>query len=69
MGKVEGNVTSAGSQITEEHLVFLDNLKESGATNMWGAGTYVEEEFDVGRREANDIVGYWMKTFGERHGT
>jgi hypothetical protein len=34
---------------------------------MYGAGLYVEEEFDVSRSEANIIVGYWMKTFSERH--
>ena len=21
--------------VTEEHLIFLDNLRESGVTNMW----------------------------------
>ena len=53
--------------ITDEHLAFLDGLRESGVTNMYGAGRYVEEHFDVDRATADAILGYWMKTFSERH--
>ena len=52
-------------EVTTEHLVYLDNLRETGATNMFGAGEWVESAFGVGRREARKIVRYWMDTFGE----
>jgi hypothetical protein len=48
-------------------LVYLDKLRESGVTNMFGAGAYVEDEFDLPRKEAGAVVVYWMKTFAERH--
>jgi hypothetical protein len=51
--------------VTDEHLTFLDGLRESGVTNMFGAGPYVEEMFEVGRLEARTIVSYWMKSFGD----
>ena len=51
--------------ITDNHLKYLDSLRASGATNMFGAGSYVEEAFDVSRIEAKAIVLYWMATFGE----
>jgi hypothetical protein len=51
--------------ITTEHLEYKDDLRESGDTNMFGAGTYVEAMFDVGSHEANAIVGYWMESFGK----
>jgi len=51
---------------TEDHLIFLDDLRESGITNMYGAGSYLEEEYGIDRREAGDILQYWMKTFGAR---
>jgi hypothetical protein len=51
--------------ITDEHLKYLDDLRKSGVTNMFGAGAYVKEMFDVGSHEANAIVGYWMDTFGK----
>ncbi len=50
--------------VTDEHLEYLDGLRESGATNMYGASPYVEEEFGVDRNEAHEILGYWMGSFG-----
>ena len=61
----ESSVSKRPENITDEMLEYLDDLRESGVTNMYGAGRYVEKEFDVDRREASDIVGYWMKTFGK----
>ena len=51
----------------EEVFMYLDGLRESGATNMFGAGSYVQEEFGVDKREAKRLVVAWMKGFGERH--
>lgn len=51
----------------QEILEYLDTLRESGVTNMMGAGPYVQEEFDLDRKEAGDMVQEWMRTFGERH--
>ena len=53
--------------VTEEHLTFLDELRESGETNMFGAPAYLEQVFDVTKKEARDITSYWMATFSERH--
>ena len=46
---------------------YLDDLRVSGVTNMYGAGPYVEGAFSVSRREAGDLVVEWMETFSERH--
>lgn len=53
--------------VTDEHLEYLDDLRESGATNMFGAGSYVMRDFGVTSLEANKIVGYWIGTFSDRH--
>ncbi len=53
------------ADITDEHLEFLDDLRESGVTNMFGAGQYVEEEFMLDHVEAGEIVAYWMDSFGK----
>jgi hypothetical protein len=52
--------------VKEEHLEYLDVLRESGITNMFGAGKYVAEEFDLSDKDAKTILVYWMKSFGER---
>ena len=51
----------------EEYLEYLDDLRESGVTNMFGAGAYIQRAFNVARDEANKILTYWMHTFSERH--
>ena len=56
------------SYVTEEHLIYLDELRESGETNMFGARPYLMEEFDelVGA-VAGQILSYWMESYEERH--
>jgi len=53
--------------ITDEHLEFLDDLRDNGITNMFGAGSYLEEAFDMSSREATYVLQQWMETYGERH--
>lgn len=60
MGEVDNGVTL-------KHLEYLDGLRESGETNMFGATSYVQSEFDVDKHEAKKILSYWMKTFDTRH--
>jgi hypothetical protein len=50
----------------QEMFVFLDNLRESGACNMFGSGIYLQEAFGLDRYEAKDVVLEWMSTFSER---
>jgi hypothetical protein len=54
--------------VTERHLKFLDNLRDSGATNMYAASAYLERKFkQLTEEEAGVILVYWMKSFTERH--
>ena len=46
-----------------DFFYFLDDLRESGETNMWGAGAYVEAEYGLERPDARDITLAWMHTF------
>lgn len=51
--------------VTNEHLEYLDELRESGETNMFGARPYLIQEFDLSDKEAADTLTYWMNTFGQ----
>lgn len=54
--------------VTQEHLEFLDELRESGVTNMLGAPPYLEEEFtELDYDQSKKVVIHWMETFSERH--
>ena len=51
----------------EQVNYFLDELRESGVTNMFGAAPYIVKEFGVTRKEAKSFLLNWMQTFDERH--
>jgi len=53
--------------LTDEHLIYLDNLRGSGVTNMFGASSYLVDEFGMSNREASEVLLYWMRTFSKRH--
>lgn len=47
-----------------EHLEYLDDLREGGQANMFAARAYLLEEFELTKSEAGEISSYWMATFG-----
>jgi len=51
----------------EMYFSFLDDLRESGRINMYGAPSYLQEVFGLEKYEARDIVAAWMKSFSARH--
>lgn len=42
-------------------FIFLNRLRESGRTNMFGASPYLSESFDLNRREASKVLMEWME--------
>jgi hypothetical protein len=48
-----------------EYYVYLEELRQSGETNMFGATPYLREEFGLGRREAIKILSSWMDNYEE----
>ena len=45
-------------------FAFLNDLRESGKTNMFGASTYVTERFpEVGAIRSRNMVSLWMSNF------
>ncbi len=61
--------------VADEHLEYLDNLRESGETNIYGAGRYLEDNFPELQGNssfhsspgARQVLKYWMESFTERH--
>lgn len=54
--------------VTEEHLTYLDDLRESGKTNMYGARPHLMKDFpDLTGKEAGKVLVYWIHTFSDRH--
>jgi len=51
----------------ENVFTYLDALRESGITNMFGASPYIEDKFGVSDKEARKLLLKWIKTFDQRH--
>ena len=52
------------SVMQPEHKQYLDLLRETGVTNMFGARVYLMDEFpDLTKRLAQAILLEWMETF------
>jgi hypothetical protein len=52
------------SVMQPEHKQYLDLLRETGITNMFGARVYLMDEFpDLTKRLAQAILLEWMETF------
>lgn len=52
------------SQQQVKYFAFLNELRESGITNMFGAGPFLEDEFpELNRQEAKDELLAWMQSF------
>jgi len=48
-----------------EYFEYLEALRDSGVTNMMGAGVYLEEHFGLTRYEARDILMEWIQSFNK----
>ena len=53
---------------TEEHAEYLDTLRESGATNMFGAVPYLVDRFKLPRNVANRYLKFWMNVWRNDNG-
>jgi hypothetical protein len=47
----------------EEYFRFLERLRKSGITNMFGAVPYLMEFFQIEKEEAKDILLKWMENY------
>ena len=50
--------------LTDEHKTYLDGLRATGTTNMFGAAPYLVRAFpSLSLRDARSILTQWMKSF------
>ena len=58
------SVTEATDE-DKPYFDFLVALRDSGATNMFGASPYLQDEFGLSKSEARKVLSKWMKSFSE----
>lgn len=51
------------AKTTNEYWLFLEELRRSGAINMYGARPYLMEVFGLDKSEATKILADWMRNY------
>lgn len=46
-----------------KYWIYLEKLRRSGETNMYGATPYLMEKFDLTQHEAKNILTDWMRNY------
>jgi hypothetical protein len=54
-----------GEGVIKDMHIFLNDLRDSGVTNMFGAAPYLQDEFGLDKREARQVLANWMQSFSE----
>lgn len=60
---MESQITITESE--KEMFEFLNDLRESGSINMFGARPYLAKQFELSNMESLDILVKWIKNFNE----
>ena len=48
-----------------EVYLYLEQLRETGETNMFGAGVYLEKHFELPKDKARKYLADWMSQYNE----
>lgn len=48
---------------TNVYWIYLEKLRRSGVTNMFGAAPYLQKAFNLTRDEASKILADWMRNY------
>lgn len=70
LGVIVVKVVESGKQMSEytedelyEGFEYLDELRDSGITNMFGAPAYMVRDLAIPKKQATDVWGLWTETF------
>lgn len=55
----------ATTNLEKEVFNYLNHLRETGVTNMFGAVLYIEKEFELSKSESRKLLTLWMENFDE----
>jgi hypothetical protein len=55
----------ADNEREQEYFDFLEDLRQSGDTNMFGASPYLSATFGLGKERAKEVLSKWMKFHDE----
>ena len=65
-----GDLDLPDKMVSDEHMrnevyLYLEQLRETGETNMFGAGVYLQKHFELPKDKAITYLTDWMKQYKE----
>jgi len=63
-GKIEFDDKGIDISLIEEYK-YLERLRQSGVVNMFGAGQYLQDVFDMTKNEAKLVLSNWMNNYSD----
>jgi hypothetical protein len=63
MEKLDAELAEMEPAELARYFDYLDELRESGITNMFGARPYLANAFEMESKVAGAVLSAWMKTF------
>ena len=68
--RVMNDLDLPDKMVEDEHLrneiyLYLEELRESGETNMFGAGVYLQKDFELSKDKAITYLSDWMKQYND----
>ncbi len=54
---------TVGGKDLKGMYTYLDELRKSGVTNMFGSPLYLIEDFELSREDAKQVFKFWMEDF------
>ena len=53
-------------KVQQKHFEYLDDLRASGETNMFGSPAYLQRTFALKENESYEVFEAWANTFEDR---
>tara|TARA_R100000234_G_C4922866_1_gene144976 strand:- start:417 stop:632 length:216 start_codon:yes stop_codon:yes gene_type:complete len=54
------------NRIKNEVFLYLEELRESGETNMFGAAAYIQNEFNLDKKTSIKYLSHWMRSYNKQ---
>ena len=51
------------TELEQDAFEFLNMLRESGVTNMFGAAPFLQHQFGLSKQEAKEVLLEWMNSY------
>lgn len=64
-GKLESFLENINKDELKTYLEGIEEIRESGSTNMFGATPFIVKKFFISKKEADFLLDFWMDNYDD----